>query len=67
MKTLLIAILLFVALQSQAQIYRPENFRPEIYVDSIKYADFLYFDPSKIDSMSIVKETLKAPARTNIY
>lgn len=61
MKIFLVSILLFVALKSQAQIYKSENFQPAFYLDSVKYEVFPRFDISQIDSISISKENKKAP------
>lgn len=60
MKNVFVVILLFIAVKSLGQIYKPENFRPEIYLDSIKYASIPYLEPSKIDSIYILKGTNKA-------
>ncbi|MCF0057354.1 hypothetical protein [Dyadobacter sp. CY356] len=59
MKNAFVVILLFITVKSQGQIYKPENFRPEIYLDSIKYGSIPYIEPSKIDSIHVVKETNK--------
>lgn len=61
MKTYLTSILLFVALQSQAQINKSEIFLPEIYLDSVKYGAFPNFDISQIASMFIAKKDSAAP------
>ncbi|GLU51883.1 hypothetical protein Dfri01_13440 [Dyadobacter frigoris] len=61
MKNVFVVILLFIAVKSQGQIYKPENFRPEIYLDSVKYGSFPNFDIHQIDSISISKENKKVP------
>jgi hypothetical protein len=61
MKKFLFYILLFVAIKSQAQIHKSENFYPEIYLDSVKYGTFPNFDINQIESMSVEKESKKAP------
>ena len=61
MKTFFISVLLFLAVQCHAQVYKSENFHPEIYLDSIKYSAYPNFDISQIDSIYILKETKNAP------
>lgn len=61
MKNVFVVILLFIAAKSQGQIYKPENFRPEIYLDSIKYGAFPNFDIHQIETIFVSKENKKVP------
>ncbi|MEO6685453.1 MAG: hypothetical protein ABIN24_05785 [Dyadobacter sp.] len=61
MKIFFISILLFAAFQCQAQVYKSENFQPEIYLDSVKYGTYPKFEISQIATMSISKADDKAP------
>ena len=61
MKNGFIIILLFITIKSQGQIYKAENFHPEIYLDSINYGSLPNFDINQIETIFISKDNIKVP------